>query len=263
MADFGNNTVFSQTDASNNSGTVPTYAEGMAPSQVNDSCRALQGASKRDWDRRNPTIASTGSAPAYILTYTIAPAALYNGERYAFEANFTNSAVATTLNINGLGAKGVKMHLNGSLVDLPESTIFNGDHVDVSYDLSSDVFILRPSSMLLRSGNYTPTLTNVANITASTAYQCQYMRVGKTITVSGKVDIQPTADGVATHLGISLPIASNFGAVEDCGGTIANGTVIAAGSIVGDVANDRARVDFASVDAVNRSYSFIFMYQVI
>src|SRR5438552_1367658 len=38
-----------------------------------------------------------------------------------------------------------------------------------------------------QSGSYTPRLTNVANLSASTAYTCQWMRVGNTVTVSGKV----------------------------------------------------------------------------
>jgi hypothetical protein len=43
------------------------------------------------------------------------------------------------------------------------------------------------------SGSYTPTLVNVANLDASTAYSCQYVRVGSVVIVSGQVDVDPTA----------------------------------------------------------------------
>jgi len=117
----------------------------------------------------------------------------------------------------------------------------------------------------LASGVYTPTLTNVTNITASTAFQCQYCRVGTVVTVSGKVDIDPTAATALTQLGISLPIASNFGAAEDCGGTAAAAAVAGySAGIYGDLTNDRASLDFTTAaDAANRTWNFIFSYRVI
>src|SRR5439155_66361 len=47
----------------------------------------------------------------------------------------------------------------------------------------------------LASGTYTPTLTNSVNVAASTAYTCQYLRVGSVVTVSGQMDIDPTGAG--------------------------------------------------------------------
>jgi hypothetical protein len=61
---------------------------------------------------------------------------------------------------------------------------------------------------VLASGTYTPTLSNTTNIAASAAFVCQYQRVGNVVTVSGRVNITPTAASVASELGISLPIAS-------------------------------------------------------
>src|SRR5690242_20049820 len=59
--DLSNSSVYSETDASNSTGTDPGWPEGMAPSRVNDAARALQGALKRDWDRRGPTVTSAGT----------------------------------------------------------------------------------------------------------------------------------------------------------------------------------------------------------
>lgn len=115
------------------------------------------------------------------------------------------------------------------------------------------------------SGTYTPTLTNSINVTASTAYTCQYMRVGNVVTVSGRVDIDPGALQDTT-LGVSLPIASNFSANENLGGTFVSQETTAnktPGVIYADAANDRATFFFRATSAANGSFSFSFTYQII
>ncbi len=112
------------------------------------------------------------------------------------------------------------------------------------------------------ASTYTPTLTNVTNLAASTAYQCQYLQIGNTILVSGKVDVDPTA-AAATELGISLPVASNFGATEDCAGTGAWLAVQQSAAILADTANDRASMQWLASDLANRSVYFSFAYQKI
>lgn len=113
------------------------------------------------------------------------------------------------------------------------------------------------------SGAYTPTLFNTTNLAASTAYVCQYLRVGNTVTVSGKVDVDPTAAG-STVLGISLPVASNLSAAEQCSGTAA--AIAIAGqcaAILGDAANNRALMQWIAVDTTNQAMHFSFTYLVI
>lgn len=113
-------------------------------------------------------------------------------------------------------------------------------------------------------GVYTPTLTNVANLAASTAYQCQYLRLGTTVIVSGKVDVDPTLTATATQLGISLPVASNFGAARDCAGAAAaSGVAGQSAAIVADAANDRAEMQWRAGDITNQPMYFTFGYQVI
>lgn len=114
------------------------------------------------------------------------------------------------------------------------------------------------------SGTYTPTLTNVANIAASTAYECQYLVVGTSVIVSGKVDIDPTLAATSTQLGISLPVASNFGAAEDCAGVAFAPAIAAQGAaILGDETNNRAQLQYISGDLTNQAMYFLFQYQVI
>ena len=116
----------------------------------------------------------------------------------------------------------------------------------------------------ITSGTYTPTLTSVANVDASTAYQCQYMRVGIVVTVGGRVDIDPTAAAsTATRLGVSLPIASNFGAAGDCGGAGYSPAVVSLGfAVEADSTNDRAQITFLSTTTANTGFRFSFTYLV-
>ena len=117
---------------------------------------------------------------------------------------------------------------------------------------------------VLTSGTYTPTLTNVANLDASTSYEAQYMRVGSAVTVSGRVDVDPTLAATSTQLGISLPIASNLGATEDCAGTAhASGIATQGAAILADATNDRAQMQFISADVTNQAMYYTFTYQVV
>lgn len=116
----------------------------------------------------------------------------------------------------------------------------------------------------LASGTYTPGLTNVANLDASTAFQCQYMQIGNVVSVSGKVSVDPTLTATSTKLGIALPVASNFGAAEDCGGVAFASAITGMGAaILADAANDRAQLEFISTDVTNQPMYFQFQYEVI
>lgn len=120
----------------------------------------------------------------------------------------------------------------------------------------------------LASGTYTPTLTNVANVAGSTSAVCQWMRVGNVVTVSGSISIDPNVGGFTiTTFGISLPIASNFTGVSQCGGTAVRSTTIVTslfegGRIYADAVNDRAECQFMANDTANLPMSFQFTYLV-
>ena len=115
---------------------------------------------------------------------------------------------------------------------------------------------------VLASGTYTPTLTNSTNVAASTAYVCQYLRLGNTVTVSGQVDIDPTTASTSTDLRMSLPIAATFGALSYCAGTAVCNTVAQSLPVVADVANNRARFLGIPTSNVNASYWFTFTYRI-
>jgi len=116
----------------------------------------------------------------------------------------------------------------------------------------------------LSAGIYTPTLFNVANLSASTAFSCQYLRVGSSVTVSGRVDVDPVAGATLTTLGISLPIASALANANECAGSGVTPTIAGqCAAVFGDVANGRASLQWTSADVTNQPMYFSFTYRVI
>lgn len=116
---------------------------------------------------------------------------------------------------------------------------------------------------LVTSGTYTPTLTEVANLDASTAYACQWLRVGNVVTVSGAVDVNPTTTTTLTRLGLSLPVASNFGSTVHCGGVAYAVGLVEGAAIFADITNDRAEIRWTAADVGVFQLCFTFTYRVI
>lgn len=117
---------------------------------------------------------------------------------------------------------------------------------------------------VVTSGFYTPTLTNVSNLAASTVYDATYMRVGNVVTVAGRVEIDPTNPATLTELGISLPIASNIAGLEGvCGTAAASNVAGQVAAIVGDAANNRAQLQYISSDITNQSMYYTYQYFII
>lgn len=114
------------------------------------------------------------------------------------------------------------------------------------------------------SGVWTPTLTNTTNISASTASEGQYLRVGNTVTVSGVVEIDPTAAG-ACNMKMTLPISSNFTSLRQAAGTFATVTAGQSdqGSIIANASVDSLEFRFTAVNVANATYAFQATYQIL
>lgn len=115
------------------------------------------------------------------------------------------------------------------------------------------------------SGTYTPTRSAEANLDANvTMSEAQYMRVGNTVTVSGRFTADPTLTATATSFEIILPVASNIGAVEDAAGTAFCGAIAGmGGEVIGVVANDTAKIQWVASDVTSKTWSYLFTYQII
>ena len=114
------------------------------------------------------------------------------------------------------------------------------------------------------SGTYTPTATNVTNITSSTPKITSYTRVGNIVTAFGTITITNTL-AVASEVDVTLPIASNLAAATDLNGTgTMNSTASVNLYINGDATNDRARIYFTSAGVGQTStIYFTFQYSVL
>lgn len=119
------------------------------------------------------------------------------------------------------------------------------------------------ASLTLGQGEYTPTLTNTTNVAASTAYLCQYTRIGDNVTVTGAVAIDPTAVG-ATVLRVSLPITTAMSSDKDLSGVAVSGAAAGeSAAIQGYVTTAIAEIIFIAVDVTNKTYRFTFTYKYV
>lgn len=109
-------TVWSKTAASNNTAdSAVNWAEGQAPSSVNDSARGMMAATAKWRDDLNGSVATAGSSTAYTATSNQTFASLTAGIEIACQ--FDEDCGATvTLNVDSLGAKPLRSAAGVELV---------------------------------------------------------------------------------------------------------------------------------------------------
>jgi len=115
------------------------------------------------------------------------------------------------------------------------------------------------------AGTYSPTFTAGANVDGTPAQNgdFQYLRLGSLVIVTGRVGVDPTADGgTTTTLGISLPVASDL---ADSSDLIGMGTLATQDGavIIGDDTNDRAEMTFLAQSTASEDWKVFFMYQIL
>ena len=235
MAEIANNSIFSQTDASN-TGSLPGISGSSAPSQIDDSIRALIGAVKREHDWRNYTVTSSGSANAYVLTYSVAPAAYYTGQRFSFTTNFAVTGSAT-VNVNTLGAKTIKKIVSGVKTNLASGDIASGDFIDLVYDGTDMVWTNKgtasaPSGSITSSGYTQSTARMLGRSTASTG-AIEEISVGAglalsagSIATSGAITSSGFTQSTSRLLGRTT---ASTGAVEEI--SVGTGLTLSGGSL--------------------------------
>lgn len=111
------------------------------------------------------------------------------------------------------------------------------------------------------SGIYTPTLTAAANVAASTPSAIQWIRVGNIVTMGGQLNIQPSSAANCV-IDMSIPVSSNFTAVNDAGGSFNCTTVNQHGGIYAETSADRLELRFLATNAGNLVFCFQAIYTV-
>lgn len=107
---------WSQTSASDATADATiNWAEGQAPSSVNDSARAMMAAMAKYRDDTGGLIGAGGTSAAYTVTTSqvFDTLAHLSGNSVSFVAGVTNAAGAT-LNVDGLGAKPIVTDSSGT-----------------------------------------------------------------------------------------------------------------------------------------------------
>ncbi len=112
---------------------------------------------------------------------------------------------------------------------------------------------------------YTPTLTNVTNVAASTTSDFGYCRIGNYVFGGGRITIDPTAAAVATELGVSIPIASNFSLFTQCtGSAIASASASLCAAVRADTVNNRIQIVYNNTaELASKEFMVQFFYEVI
>jgi len=132
---------WSRTAASNaTADSTVNWAEGMAPSAVNDSGRAMMASTAAFRDDIAGAIATGGTSTAYTVTsYQVFDTLAHlNGQIIAFTPHTTNGATVT-LNVDGLGAKPLR---SAPSVELNDGTLIEGTPYTCIYNSSDAVFYL-------------------------------------------------------------------------------------------------------------------------
>lgn len=135
---------WSETDASNATAAPDGAPEGMAPSGVNNTIRAMMGAVKRWYDHTIPKV-TAGTTTAYTVTYTVAPGAYNDGDTYLVRFNATNGATPT-ININALGAIPIYTYTAGAWAAVATGVLTANMVCLLSYNTSEGSFRVITSS---------------------------------------------------------------------------------------------------------------------
>lgn len=193
-------TKYNEVDSSNTTASPDGWPSGITGTGAVNTGRQMMGATKRAFDREHggSWVTVGGTANAITLTYTTAPTAYIQGQRFAFKASATNTA-ATTINVNALGA----LNVYNRLAPLVGGEIVNGAMVVVDYDGTQlQLVSASPASDAVAGG-----VRNFKAVQASNT----------TVTVTYDEAVVKTALGGATYLGKSGSFTLNTA------GTGANG----------------------------------------
>lgn len=222
--------------------TVAPNAVTWAAQTTHSGTHIFSGAVKANSDNSAITVDSSGDTTiAYLAS-----------SRGGVEAAYFGNSGATNQLING-SAKGDQMIRveSGNFIvstDAGASRAFGVGTDGRVYGTALHNNANAPTGTSLQyvaSGTYTPTLTNVTSVSASTSDVFQWIRVGNVVSVTGRI-ASMTVTAAPNEIAVDLPIASDIASATQCVGTAvienSGGVSPLASAIIGDATNDRARI---------------------
>lgn len=130
---------WSQTAASNASAdSAVNWAEGQAPSSVNDSARGMMASAAKWRDDVTGISVTGGTGSAYTVTSNQIIASNLNGMTIQFTPGTTNTG-AVTLSVDGQTAKPIRFATG---VDLPAGALISGSLYQVTYRSAVEEWLL-------------------------------------------------------------------------------------------------------------------------
>lgn len=245
---------WSLTAASNaNADSTINYSEGMSPSSVNDSCRAVMARSAEFRDLISGKLVTTGTGTALVLASGQNPVfdttAHMDGQMFGFVPNVTNTG-AVTLAVDGLTAKPIRSQ-TGSSGNLGAGVLIVGTPYIVTYYDTAGEFILHgfvgqpfsvPIGAIIPYCGTTAPNTNFVlpfgQAISRTTYAAYFTMVGTTFGVG---------DGTTTFNVPDLRGRSIFG-VDNMGGSTAGRVTNAGSGIVGTTLGAAGGVESVVLD---------------
>lgn len=130
--------AWSKTAADNDdAATNVNWAEGQAPSTVNNSAREMMADVAEFRDDTGGQLSTAGSSNAYTLTSNQVFTAYANGMRVTAKANHSNTGAAT-LNVDSIGAKKIRKFTSAGEGALSANDIVSGAFYDFVYNSTLD-----------------------------------------------------------------------------------------------------------------------------
>jgi len=162
--------TWSTTAASNNSAAPNGFPEGMPPSGVNDAAREVMAAVARYREDTDGVNTSSGT-DTITLSSSRTMTAYAQGDMYTFKAGGTNTG-ATTLNVDGLGAKDVQFNgaacTGGEIItDLMYTVVYDGTQFQLMNAASYpaiDIETLEVTNIKAKDGTASATIANSTGV---------------------------------------------------------------------------------------------------
>lgn len=157
---------FSQTAGSNGSVSSQNWAEGQAPSSVNDSARQLLADLAAWWELQSGKLTAGGTANALTLTPTTALSAYTDGDVIRFRVASTNTGSAT-LAVSGLSAATIYYDTGGGR-PLIGGELLGATMAQVTYVSAISGFVLNQRALPPVSASVNLNGSNQIGVAAST-----------------------------------------------------------------------------------------------